>query len=449
MAVVAARYQARSTAESEAFKNSSSAMKKFAWLAASPWIVTSLLIASGSGCGADAAPSNEGPTPLVTGGSAGSAAKASGGGLPVAGGGASPVTGGVAATGGAFGPVGGGVAAGGVSGVGGLGAGASGAPAGGSPNVGGTVGASGSGGSGSACPAGQTDCGGLCVDTKTSAEHCGGCGLACEAGRPCESGMCACPMGQTLCGATCADTQNDAANCGMCGNKCMAGTPCTAGTCTQGGMCTSDNMTYQGHITYYVLATEMVGCHYPTSSLPMHYGAMNTADYQAGAVCGACVEITNSQNGQKLTVLIADECPEDSNKQWCFTGSHHIDLIEPAYRALNANNNPAITWKYVPCNSNGPIQYYFDKASKEGYLAVTPMNHRHRITKLEVKDKSGMFIELKRSYYDMWETTVQLGPGPYTFRVTDMYGHKILDEGIALSPAKVVTGVGQFDACTN
>nr|MDQ2642916.1 hypothetical protein [Myxococcota bacterium] len=76
MAVVAARYQARSTAESEAFKNSSSAMKKFAWLAASPWIVTSLLIASGSGCGADAAPSNEGPTPLVTGGSAGSVAKA-------------------------------------------------------------------------------------------------------------------------------------------------------------------------------------------------------------------------------------------------------------------------------------------------------------------------------------------------------------------------------------
>jgi expansin (peptidoglycan-binding protein) len=423
------------------------AMKKFAWLAASPWIVTSLLIASGSGCGADAAPSSEGPKSLVnTGGSAGAAGKASGGALAVGGGGSTSVTGGVAATGGVIAFATGGMAAvGGSSVVGG----ASGAAAGGSLSVGGTPGVSGSGGSGGGCPAGQTDCGGLCIDTKTSAEHCGGCGLACEAGRPCMAGVCACPMGQTMCGTTCADTQSDAANCGMCGNKCMAGTPCTAGTCTQGGMCTTDNMTYQGHITYYTLATEMVGCHYPTSSLPMHYAAMNTADYLAGAVCGACVEITNSQNGQKLTVLVADECPEASNKQWCFTGSHHIDLIEPAYRALNANNNPAITWKYVPCNSNGAIQYYFDKAAKEGYLAVTPMNHRHRITKMEVKDKTGKFIELKRSYYDMWESTVQLGPGPYTFRVTDMYGHAILDEGIALSPAKVVSGVGQFNACTN
>ncbi len=99
-----------------------------------PLIVTSLLIASGSGCGADAAPSTEGPNPLVnTGGSggfagsAGSAGKASGGALAVGGGGSS--SGGAAATGGA---IGGGFATGGVAAVGGSSVvgGASGAPAG-------------------------------------------------------------------------------------------------------------------------------------------------------------------------------------------------------------------------------------------------------------------------------------------------------------------------------
>jgi expansin (peptidoglycan-binding protein) len=217
--------------------------------------------------------------------------------------------------------------------------------------------------------------------------------------------------------------------------------------CTQGGMCMNDSQTYNGHITWYTLATEMVGCHYPTSSLPQYYGAMNTADYLAGAVCGACVEITNSQNGRKLEVVIADECPEESNKQWCFTGSHHIDLIQPAYNALGANNNPAITWKYIPCSPQGGIKYFFDKAAKQGYLAVTPMNHRHRISKMEVQSPAGMWIELKRSYYDMWESTAQLGPGPYNFRVTDIHGHMIQDNGIEMKPAMVVNGVGQFNAC--
>ncbi len=261
--------------------------------------------------------------------------------------------------------------------------------------------------------------------------------------------MCQCPTGQAFCNGACVDVQSDVKNCGTCGNECMPGIPCQSGMCTSGGMCTSDNNTFSGHITWYTLATEMVACHYPTSSLPQYYGAMNTADYKAAAVCGACVEITNQQNGKKLNVLIADECPEASNKQWCYTGSHHIDLIKPAYDALQANNNPAISWKFVPCTPNGGVSYYFDKASKEGYLAVSPMNHRHRVTKMEVQDPTGAFIELKRSMYNMWETTAQLGPGPYTFRVTDIYNHVIQDGNIALKPAQVVAGVGQFSSCTD
>jgi expansin (peptidoglycan-binding protein) len=75
------------------------------------------------------------------------------------------------------------------------------------------------------------------------------------------------------------------------------------------------------------------------------------------------------------------------------------------------------------------------------------MNHRHRIAKMEVLSPSGTWLELKRSYYDMWESTAQLGPGPYSFRVTDIYGHMIQDNGIELKPAMVVNGVGQFEAC--
>jgi expansin (peptidoglycan-binding protein) len=421
-------------------------MNKQTWLRAIPWMVAGAWTGFGAGCGAEVDGSGDNTSPLPASGAAG-AGRGGGGGASPSGGGAGLPSGGLAA-GAAAGVAAKGGASGGSGGpTGGATTVQGGASAGGGVvGVGGTTGVSGAG-TGGGCPVGQLDCNGICADVQTDAANCGACGKACPTDRPCLGGMCQCPSGTTKCGEDCVDVQTDQANCGMCGTACMAGTPCLAGNCTQGGMCMNDTQTYNGRITYYRLATEMVGCHYPTSSLPQYYAAMNTADYLAGAVCGACVEVTNSQNGQKLTVLIADECPEASNQQWCYTGSHHIDLIEPAYRALNANNNPPITWRYVPCAPQGAIQYYFDKAVKQGYLAVSPMSHRHRIKKMEVQTPAGTWIELKRSYYNMWETTTQLGPGPYNFRVTDIHNHMLQDNGIEMKAAQVVNGAGQFDTC--
>ncbi|MBL8678973.1 MAG: VCBS repeat-containing protein [Myxococcales bacterium] len=90
------------------------------------------------------------------------------------------------------------------------------------------------------CAEGFADCDGMAsngceVDTRSSVEHCGGCGRACAApmgaSAMCASGTCtACPMGTTACGSRCVDLQTDSANCGSCGNGC--GTlACTSGVC--------------------------------------------------------------------------------------------------------------------------------------------------------------------------------------------------------------------------
>ncbi|CAM0957270.1 unnamed protein product [Alopecurus aequalis] len=54
--------------------------------------------------------------------------------------------------------------------------------------------------------AGPTCCGGQCVDTGASAEHCGGCNKACKHGRTC-------------CGGQCIDLLSDKKNCGSCSNQ--------------------------------------------------------------------------------------------------------------------------------------------------------------------------------------------------------------------------------------
>ncbi|XP_062179360.1 stigma-specific STIG1-like protein 3 [Phragmites australis] len=54
---------------------------------------------------------------------------------------------------------------------------------------------------------GPTCCGGQCVDTLASADHCGGCNKTCKHGRTC-------------CGGRCVDLLSDKDNCGKCYNQC-------------------------------------------------------------------------------------------------------------------------------------------------------------------------------------------------------------------------------------
>ncbi len=98
---------------------------------------------------------------------------------------------------------------------------------------------------GMACGVGLTPCDGFCVNTATSAAHCGACGRACPSGRACAAGACAagmdagvdvtCPTGLTPCGAVCVDTRGSMGNCGGCGNSCPVGTLCGNGTCVMPG----------------------------------------------------------------------------------------------------------------------------------------------------------------------------------------------------------------------
>jgi len=203
-------------------------------------------------------------------------------------------------------------------------------------------------------------------------------------------------------------------------------------------------MTRNGHVTHYSLATSMVACHYETGSLPQNYGAMNEYDWNAAAVCGACVEITNG--GSKVVVTIVDQCPYKGNEQWCYQGSHHVDLNPNAAGAIGASNsNPAVTWKFVSCTPDGGIKYYIDAASKSDYVAVSPLNIKNPVAKMEVK-RGGAFAAMARNNSNMFEGTGGPFSGSVTLRLTDIYNHVITDT-VTMTPGKTVQGTAQFAAC--
>jgi hypothetical protein len=83
------------------------------------------------------------------------------------------------------------------------------------------------------CTTGQTACNNVCVDTRTSRDHCGACGTVCPGGQVCVAGACAiaCPGAQRACNGACVTVETDRANCGACGNACDAGQVCAMGRC--------------------------------------------------------------------------------------------------------------------------------------------------------------------------------------------------------------------------
>jgi hypothetical protein len=85
------------------------------------------------------------------------------------------------------------------------------------------------GGGGSGCPSGRTDCGGVCVDTSTDRQNCGGCadsgGQVCGSNQVCRGGACACRVGFKSCGSACIPES------GCCGRSECASKPGTPFCC--------------------------------------------------------------------------------------------------------------------------------------------------------------------------------------------------------------------------
>lgn len=94
---------------------------------------------------------------------------------------------------------------------------------------------------------------------------------------------------------------------------------------------------------------------------------------------------------------------------------------------------------------SGPIVYHFKEGSNQWWTAVQIRNHRNPIAKFEYSPAPGQWVEVQRTYYNYFvQAEPDMGPGPYTFRVTDWYGNVLIDNNISLVPDGSVDGSAQF-----
>lgn len=137
---------------------------------------------------------------------------------------------------------------------------------------------------GPTCPTGQTLCGGACISTASSVDHCGACGNVCGASpfanmtRACQTGQCGsvCSTGFANCdglmGNGCeVDTRSSAQHCGACTRACALAnaTPsCLVGSCYIAS-CSTGFASCDGN--------EANGCEMDTRSSAQHCGACGRA----------------------------------------------------------------------------------------------------------------------------------------------------------------------------
>lgn len=169
-------------------------------------------------------------------------------------------------------------------------------------------------------------------------------------------------------------------------------------------------------------------------------GAMNHTDYAASAVCGACVSLTGP-SGSASTIRIVDQCPE------CPQGA--IDLSPQAFDTIadRSLGLVSIRWHYLACDVTGPVSYRFKEGSSQWWTAVQVRHHRYQVAKLEYKKADGSYQEAPRTDYNYFLEAAGMGPGPYTFRITDIHGHAIEDANIGLAEATEAPGTKQFPLC--
>lgn len=192
-----------------------------------------------------------------------------------------------------------------------------------------------------------------------------------------------------------------------------------------------------GEATYYT-ADGTGSCSFDASPGDLMVAAMNGADYDRAAWCGACLEVTGPHGA--VVVRVVDQCPG------CKHGD--LDLSPQAFQQLaplDVGRIP-ITWHEVACPVPGSIDYHFKEKSNEFWTGIQIRGHRYPVHTLEILGSNGVWKDIARLDYNYFVGN-GLGAGPYTLRVTDTRGHRLQDTGIVLGADVTRAGQSQFPTC--
>ena len=191
---------------------------------------------------------------------------------------------------------------------------------------------------------------------------------------------------------------------------------------------------HSGEGTYYWEADGTGNCLFDETDNLM-IAAMNQYDYGTADLCGAYIQATGPKGS--VIVRIVDQCANCDDEQ--------VDFSPEAFAVIAdiPQGRVPITWQLISPEITTPIEYYFDPGGHQWWTAVQVRNIRNPVTKFEYWDGAS-WVNVERVEWNMFIEANGMGPGPYTFRVTDYFGNTLVDSNIPLTIGGTVAGSSQF-----
>lgn len=199
----------------------------------------------------------------------------------------------------------------------------------------------------------------------------------------------------------------------------------------------STNAVHTGQATYFDGGYIDGCCNLDAIAGGFDVVAMNEYDYNKGLLAGAFIEIIGPKGSVKA--LVTDLLPADESVRG------NLDLNEKTFAKIAdpIDGRVDITWRVIALHEFETISYRFKDESNPYWAQVQVVGHTYPIAKLEY-ESGGKYVELQREKYNFFTAPNGLGAGAVTFRVTDIFGHQLMDAGIVMSPGKTVPGKANF-----
>jgi expansin (peptidoglycan-binding protein) len=206
-------------------------------------------------------------------------------------------------------------------------------------------------------------------------------------------------------------------------------------TCEEGESARSSQATYDPSIV------DGGNCTFGPSSDLMVVG-LSEFDYQGSLGCGGCLEVERT-GVAAIVVRAVDSCLA-CNAGELVLSAEAFQMLEPD---LDVGVIP-VTWHWVECEEAGPLSIHFKEGSDDQWLAVQVRDHRHRVASLEAQvSGAGSWLALDRADYNYFIADPGIGFGPLDFRITDVFGHEVIETGMEVASDVLRAGSQQFPSC--
>ncbi len=163
--------------------------------------------------------------------------------------------------------------------------------------------------------------------------------------------------------------------------------------------------------------------------------ALNSTDYNGAMLAGAYLEVV-AENGNTVDVYVTDRSGQ---------GVGHLDLNTNAFEQVAALSTGRIniSWTIIPYPTDEGMHYMFSSDSSSSWFSLQIRYHVYPIYSLEILQSDGTYKTLTRRT-DNYFTCSGAGKGPFTFRITDIYGQVVIEENVPLGAGDTYIGEGNF-----